>query len=58
MTSTIKSWIKKPENIAYLLLMVVCLVVAGMKYNVGIVGLVLVLMGLSGFLIRRLFFRE
>lgn len=58
MTNGIKSWIKKPENIAYLLLITVCLVVAGTKYNIGVIVLVLVLVGLFGFLVRKLFFRE
>jgi hypothetical protein len=54
----IKSWIKKPENLAYIVLVMVCLIVAGDTYGVMSILLTLVFMALMGFLIRKVFFKD
>jgi hypothetical protein len=56
--SRVRDWTKKPENVAYLVLVALCLIIAGRKYNVGSILLVLLLMGLLGFVVKQIFFRE
>ncbi len=58
MWSKIESWIKRPENIAYISLVIACLVIAGRAYSIKSILLGLLIMAVGGFLIRKIFFRE
>jgi hypothetical protein len=58
MWSRIETWIKRPENIAYVVLVTACLVIAGRTYSIVSILLGLLVMAVAGFLIRKIFFRE
>ncbi len=51
----IKYWIKQPENIGYLLLILVCVIIVGID-NFWSLAITLLIAAVFGFLIRKLFF--
>jgi hypothetical protein len=53
----IKSWIKKPENVVYVLMIIACIAIVGVKH-IGAIILTLLIMALLGFLIKKLFFKD